>query len=99
MEEISDQEEGHLREASSTVHRPMGEDLRANEGPSWVSGHPSAPQSLSQEDFQKENGGMEGIQRQGVEERGQLRKKSGGQIIKHICHFTAWHRTGLVAQS
>lgn len=34
-----------------------------------------------------------------MEERGQLREKNGGQMIKHTCHLTVWLRAGLVAES
>lgn len=65
VEEVSNQKDSHLQEASSPVYRPAGEGLRANEGPDLVSGQPQCPLRASlREGFQKQRGGKEGTQRQ-----------------------------------
>lgn len=46
MEEVLDQKDSHLQEASSTVHKPMSEGTRASKGPSGCLASPRAKECM-----------------------------------------------------
>lgn len=97
VEGISDQEDGHLQEASSTVHRPRSEHERASKGLGWMSGQPKYKIRDCPEKGFRRRRGMERTHRQWMEERGRQGAKGWPHSQRH-CHFTAWLRAGLLAE-